>query len=218
MKLIAVNIDNQDSNLEQFNQMYNETKEQDIALLVISNKQYSTLSTMFKDYENMYILTNQGALLAYNNKLIEKNTFSEMEVVLIVEDLLELDDMVVCVNGVNKAYLQNKDSKYYDEFHSIYETVEMVDNFEEIDDQVINFVGYVNDASEYLDKCSDVMFVDCKVMNHHMIHFGMEDVSVDNGIESICRKMNISRDDVKYFEGNNALDNVMKVLKQNKVS
>ena len=135
-----------------------------------------------------------------------------MEVVLILEDLLALEDMVVCVSGVNKAYLKRKDSAYYDVFHSYYEQLEIVDDFEMLDDQVVTFVGYVENADTYLDKCSDVMFVDSKVISSHMIRFVMEDVSVDSGIVEVCRRMNISKDDVMYFEGNTVWEDIMESL------
>ena len=213
MKLVAVNIDKLDMiDLEKFNDVYNALKQKDITLLIISNQQYLTLASVFKDYENIYYVSEQGVVVAYDNEVIEKNTFSEMEVVLILEDLLSLEDMVICVRGVNKAYLQSKDSAYYDVFHSNYEQLEVVDDFEKLDDQVVNFIGYVENAETYLAKCSDVMFVDSKIINEHMISFMMEDVSIDSGIVEVCRRMNISKDDIMYFEGNTIWEDIMKSL------
>ena len=219
MKLIAINIDDLklESLMNDFKIIYNEMKEQDITLVITSNKQYNKLYSIFSVYDNIYYVAENGALIMHNNEVIEKNTFSEMEVVLILEELLEYSDMIVCVSGVKGAYLQSKDRAYYDNFKQYYEKLELVDNFEELDDQVIKFVGYVNNADESSDKC-DVMFVENQVIDEHLIAFSMEDVTSNTGIEAICRKMNISKDDITCYDGINALEEASELLKRNKIS
>lgn len=206
MKLIAVDMDGtllddqKKYNKELFRTVYEEMSKQGIVYAVASGNQYYQLRTFFEGYDDLYYVAENGSLVMHKDEVIEKNTFSEMEVVLILEELLKHKDLVVCVCGVKSAYLLKANNEHYTRFHQFYEHLELVDSFDEFDDQIMKFTAYYEgDAYEYLPNCEDIPFVVTTVAGDHYLDFTMEDVSKASGLRAICRKLNISLEDCIAF-------------------
>ncbi|GAA0077801.1 Cof-type HAD-IIB family hydrolase [Clostridium sp. CTA-5] len=143
IKLIATDMDgtllDENSNLpESFTEVLNLIREKDVKLVIASGRPYATLQTNFGPMANyLSYITDNGALVFDNNKLIFKDVMSKDIVQDILTKAKTINNTAVVLCGVECAYIENCSDEYLEEIKKYYVNYEVVDDLTKINDDII---------------------------------------------------------------------------------
>lgn len=182
MKLIVIN----EEKCSNVSELIKDYKAKGEIVGLYSNKQYYVLLDKYQR-NDLYYISDGGSLIIHDGSILEKNTLSEMEVVIALDDLLASKKPVL-ISGVKKAYLLKEWAEYSTYFEKYYSNILMVDDYEAIDDQILRFVVYG------LNESLDVAFVESEKLNDELTVFKMEDMNIAETAKALGCILNL--DDV----------------------
>lgn len=143
IKLIATDMDGtwlndqKDYDHAMFAREFKEMQQRDIQFVVASGNQHANLLTRFPGIEDkIYFVAENGALVAKGKQILHVDALSDN----VYQTLLKIANdcpFPAIVMGLVSAYVKsNNTPAYVQEMHKYVEHLEIVDSFDEIDDQI----------------------------------------------------------------------------------
>ncbi|GEO63396.1 Cof-type HAD-IIB family hydrolase [Companilactobacillus nantensis] len=123
-----------------FARLYQELQSQQIQFVVASGNQYFQLKSFFKDYPDIIYISENGAYIRNTKQTFAKHAFSQNNVQTILDKIQAIPNLKLLVCGAKSAYaLSTMDSEHVEEMRHYYHHLEVMDDFESIDDDILKF-------------------------------------------------------------------------------
>lgn len=143
IKLIASDMDgtllNKEGELsKEFFEVFEMLQSKDIKFVAASGRQYFQLLKNFEGIEDkIHYVAENGTIVKYEDRELYIDALSKDLVDEIIEFLPELKDIYVVICGKKSAYVNTTDRKILDEFDNYYFKYKVVENFNNIDDDIL---------------------------------------------------------------------------------
>ncbi|MBP2058685.1 Cof subfamily protein (haloacid dehalogenase superfamily) [Lactobacillus colini] len=222
-KLIAVDMDGtflrSDNTYDKarFKEIYSKLKEKDIRFTVASGNQYFQLKDFFPEYSDIIYVSENGALIRDNNHIYSLHAYPDEAVNKIEQFLDKQDRLQFLVCGAQSAYEPKKFGQdYYNRMYVYYHHLKQINNFDEINDQIVKFAVQCNDEdTQYfidLFKKELAPYADVTSSGHGDIDIIQPGIHKANGLKELGNILNISLNEMAAFgDGNNDLEMIREV-------
>ncbi|MDR5586588.1 MULTISPECIES: HAD family hydrolase [Clostridium] len=143
IKLIATDMDgtllDEKGHLpESFTEVLDLITEKDVKLVIASGRPYATLQTNFGPIANkLSYITDNGALVYDNNKLIFKDVIEKNLVQDIIKTAKNIENTTIVLCGAECAYIENCSEEYLKEIQKYYVKYEVVEDISKVEDDII---------------------------------------------------------------------------------
>lgn len=155
IKLIACDMDgtllNEEGNLsEDFYCVYEKLMKKNIKLVIASGRQYYQLLKTFESiWEKLIFVAENGTIVKYNDKELFLDPLPKEAVTEVVRFSENVRDVYLIICGKKSAYINSGNNVVVNEVKKYYVKYKVVDNFYEIDDDILKIaVLDVNGAEE----------------------------------------------------------------------
>ncbi|WDF82847.1 Cof-type HAD-IIB family hydrolase [Lacticaseibacillus pabuli] len=158
-RLIAVDMDGtflndkMDYDRERFARIYPQLLDQGTRFVVASGNQFYQLRSFFQDYPDVVYLSENGALIRDDEQIYFESAFKKEDAAKIARVLSSYPDVEWLASGVKSAYtLRTNDEAYLQDSRKYYYRLELIDDFDEIDDDIVKFSTHcpANETAEYV--------------------------------------------------------------------
>ena len=222
-KLIAVDMDGtfltdtKTYDKKKFTEIYQELEEKNIKFVVASGNQYYQLVSFFKDFPDVVYIAENGALVRNKKEIFKLHTFSDNAVEEITKFLLKQSELQFLLSGIESAYFPTQFSKeYYDISTKYYYRLKKINNFNEIDDQILKFAISCpdNKTDYYVDFLKENLSKYCNVTSsgHGDIDLIQPGIHKAHGVAELGKLLNISLSEMTAFgDGGNDLEMIKEV-------
>lgn len=125
---------------DKFSELHKKMSSKNIQWVVASGNQYFQLKSFFKEYPDTIYVAENGAYIRDSAKTYAIHSFTKATVNIIISKLQTIPNLKVLVCGVKSAYVLNSEPvDYINNVKKYYHELSTLDNFNEIDDQVLKF-------------------------------------------------------------------------------
>lgn len=146
IRLIATDMDgtflrDDKSYSEEFPQVYQKLKENNIRFMIASGNQYELLLSKFEPgiRDELIYLCENGTKVVYQGKCLYKNFLNKEDYLETIKILEQYDDCMIVVSGDHHAYISKK-YEYKKNFINLFmKNVVFVDRYDDIDDDILKF-------------------------------------------------------------------------------
>lgn len=211
VKLIAVDMDGtflndkKTYNRERFHQQYQQMKAQNIHFVVASGNQYYQLASFFPDIANeIAFVAENGGWVQDAGEDVYNCAMPRDHVDKITAFLLTRPEVEIIVCGKKSAYtLQSYDQSFHDIAVRYYHRLELVDNFDNLDDTILKFALNIPDEKvpqmqAILDEKLGHMLT-AVTTGHGSIDLIIPGVHKANGLRILQQRWGIENSDVVAF-------------------
>lgn len=170
ISLIAVDMDgtllNADGNIpEHFWEVFERLDSKDIRFCVASGRQYNNLKLRFQDISDRIIfISDNGTYVVYKGKPLYSNSIPLKHVLELAQVGRNIPDATMVACATSTAYMERSSSPVGDavlaEVAKYYVTVEMVDSFADVKDDILKFAVCTFKGSEEFALPSFLPFAD----------------------------------------------------------
>ncbi len=123
---------------ERFWQQFEKLKKKGVTFVCASGRPYYNLIEYFREVsEDVYFISENGAYTVHNNEDISVNSLPVEHLADLVKLLETIPKIDIIMCGKHAAYVKNLDGEFAAEFAKYYNRYEIVDSFENIDDDII---------------------------------------------------------------------------------
>ncbi|GEO77753.1 Cof-type HAD-IIB family hydrolase [Companilactobacillus mindensis] len=123
-----------------FDKLYQKLQSQQIQFVVASGNQYFQLKSFFKKYPDIIYISENGALIRQRDNTLSKHSFTKETVQTVLEKLQAISNLKLLVCGEKSAYtLTTTDPKHVKKMRNYYHHLDVIENFDQIDDDVLKF-------------------------------------------------------------------------------
>lgn len=209
IRLIATDMDGTflDSKKEfdkSFFHLFKKIKEKEIAFVIASGNQFYHLYNQFQPIsDDIYFIAENGAYISKGREELYSYSMDLEFVDRIIEILEQFPQIMPVIGGVKRSYILNRYKKYEDEIKRHYDNFMFVDNYKDIQDQILKFSIHdpLQNVGKYVSKIEKYLPEDLKIMTsgnewmdiqHHTIHKGF-------GIKFLQDQLNISFEECAAF-------------------
>jgi len=218
IKLIAVDMDGtflnskMEYNRPRFRKLYLRMKELEIRFVVASGNQYFQLKSFFEDFQDeiTYVAEN-GAFIIDQGKELFSVDINENLNRKVMDFIRDNPTMRVIICGKNNAYVLKTDQELFDGASRYFHRIKKVNSFDEISDQILKFSFIFRNSTAasyvpmFIESFGELMFPVTSGPNN--IDLIVPGVTKGAGLEMLCEKWGISRDEVLVFgDSNNDLE------------
>ena len=211
VKLIAVDMDGtflndkKTYNRERFHQQYQQMKAQNIHFVVASGNQYYQLASFFPDIANeIAFVAENGGWVQDAGEDVYNCAMPRDHVDKITAFLLTRSEVEIIVCGKKSAYtLKSYDQSFHDIAVRYYHRLELVDNFDNLDDTILKFALNIPDEKvpqmqAILDEKLGHMLT-AVTTGHGSIDLIMPGVHKANGLRLLQARWGVNDDEVVAF-------------------
>lgn len=125
---------------EKFAEIHKKMTTQSIQWVVASGNQYFQLKSFFEKYPDTIYVAENGAYIRDLEKVYAVHSFDNASTNKIIDKLSKISQLQILVCGVKGAYtLNSQPMDYIKNVQNYYHELSIVDNFKEIDDQILKF-------------------------------------------------------------------------------
>lgn len=164
LKLIATDMDGTFLNsrgkydTELFSEVHQLMDINNIKFVVASGNQYYQLRSFFEKYPETIYISENGALIMYQDKEYWSSSFSYNNYLNVVEIAKQIPDLELVACGKESAYvLDTISDELFEDIHQYYFKLKKVAHFEDVDDEILKF------ASSCPDEVTDKLVVELMV-------------------------------------------------------
>ena len=213
IKLIVTDMDgtllnNKSEINEEFWEIQKKLAENGVIFAVASGRPYYNLVEKFKSIKNdMLFISENGACVMYRDEEIYSNTLDRKEVFSFLEVCKNIKGAIPVVCGKKSAYVEKSkffDEKYnfQDEINKYYNNLEILDNFDSIDDEIFkvaicDFLGSEQNSHNYFRNIEDKFQV--VISGNVWLDLGKLDTSKGTAVEMTQKNLKISYDETMIF-------------------
>ncbi|KRK65481.1 hydrolase, had superfamily, cof family [Companilactobacillus tucceti DSM 20183] len=123
-----------------FAEIHKKITSQNIKWVVASGNQYFQLKSFFKKYPDTIYVAENGAYIRDLEKVYALHSFDNTSTNKIIDKLSKIPQLQILVCGAKNAYTLNSEPRdYIKNVKNYYHELSIVDNFKEIDDQILKF-------------------------------------------------------------------------------
>lgn len=211
IKLIATDMDgtflrDDKSYSEEFIEVYQEMKKQGIKFMIASGNQYELLLSKFDQsiHKDFIYLCENGTKIIYQDQCIYKSILDRKEYLEILNILKPYsDDCMIVVSGNKHAYI-SKAYEYKKDFISLFmKNVVFVDNYEDIDDDILKFsiAHFDGKIEEYKKEIASQLNDQFKLVTTGHVWFDIFYKTVNKGttLTYLLKQLQMQKDEVAAF-------------------
>ena len=198
-----------DYDKEQFEIVFNRLKANNGHFVVASGNQYYQLKSFFPNLDNevTYVAENGAFIVEKGKELfsveIDKSVINKM-----LDAVNQFDNIKICVCGKASAYVLKGDEKYRDFMNKFYHNLQEVNDFNEINDQILKFALTVpNENMNIILKSLKQAFVgilDVVDSGHNCIDLIVPNNNKGTAIERLCKRWGLTAEQcVAFGDGGN---------------
>ncbi|WP_125764692.1 Cof-type HAD-IIB family hydrolase [Companilactobacillus hulinensis] len=148
LKLVAVDMDGTFLNdhgkydTEAFREVHQLMDKKNIQFVVASGNQYYQLKSFFEDYPETIFVSENGAMIADNNKEYWSASFNREDYLKVIEITSQIPDLDMVSCGKTSAYvLSNVSDAWFKQVNNYYTHLQRIDKFENVDDEILKFAS-----------------------------------------------------------------------------
>ena len=174
IKLIASDMDgtllnDKDEIHEEFYQVFQELKKQNIIFAAASGRQYYNLAKRFeKIKDDMMFIAENGTFVVYKGEELLLNALDKETAIELIKIGRDIKESYVVLCGKKFAYIESKDERLIKEVEKYYEEYKIVNDLTKVEDDILkvticDFIGseensytYYNDYKEKLQVWLDI--------------------------------------------------------------
>lgn len=212
IKLIATDmdgtlLDSKKNFPNNFEEVLNNLKKNDIKFIVASGRQYFNLYKQFEEFndEFLYICDN-GGIIFDDKEIMYINQIDKSKIKKVIELSRTLENTSIILSGEKSAYVEDKDDLFIENARIYYERLDIVDDLMEFIDKDMDkickiAVFHPADAEEYAlppFKHLEEEFLIC-VSGKHYIDLMNHGVNKGEALKRIQKYYNISFDETMAF-------------------
>ncbi|KHD46074.1 Cof-type HAD-IIB family hydrolase [Streptococcus hongkongensis] len=185
--------------------------EQGIIFTVASGRSVLAIDELFKDYlDQIAVIAENGSVVQYQGKVIFSESLSKEQYMDISQKILlnpHYTGAGLTFSGQKAAYiLKGAKQDYIEKIHHYYENVQLISDFDEMDDDAIykittTFTGdTVLEGSDWLDR--ELPYVTAVTTGFDSIDVILSEVNKGFGMEHLCQALGIEANQVVAFGDN----------------
>lgn len=170
IKLIASDMDgtllnDKDEIHEEFYQVFQELKKQNIIFAAASGRQYYNLAKRFeKIKDDMMFIAENGTFVVYKGEEILVNALDKNIAKELIKIGRTIENAYVIVCGKKSAYIESSDERLVKETKKYYERYEIVDDLDKVEDDILkvticDFSGSELNSNNYYNEYKDKLQV-----------------------------------------------------------
>lgn len=193
---------------EEFWDIQKKLSKNGVIFSVASGRPYYNLVERFKDIkDDMLFISENGACVMYRDEEIYANTLDKKDVYSLLEICKEIKGAIPVVCGKKSAYVErekflNKEYDFQGEINKYYNNLELLDNFDFIDDEVFkiaicDFIGSEQNSHNYFRDLEDRFQV--VISGNVWLDLGKLDTSKGTAVEMTQKNLGISFDETMIF-------------------
>ena len=202
IKLIASDMDgtllnDKDEIHEEFYQVFQELKKQNIIFAAASGRQYYNLAKRFeKIKDDMMFIAENGTFVVYKGEELLLNALDKETAIELIKIGRDIKESYVVLCGKKSAYIESKDERLIKEVEKYYEEYKIVNDLTKVEDDILkvticDFIGseensytYYNDYKEKLQvSVSGQIWLDI----------------TDKGVNKVQELLNIKHEETMVF-------------------
>lgn len=137
-----------------FDEMMHLLKAEDVTFVAISGRaSFSIKQKLEKDYDNLYVISDNGAIISKGNDILHVNSFPKENFIEIVSTLQSLEGVMVAAGSPRNTFVNmgtsNVDTSLLEEFFTTYSLVD--DLLDYADESIVSItVKCATNAADYL--------------------------------------------------------------------
>ena len=202
IKLIASDMDgtllnDKDEIHEEFYQVFQELKKQNIIFAAASGRQYYNLAKRFeKIKDDMMFIAENGTFVVYNGEELLLNALDKETAI----ELIKESYVVLC--GKKSAYIESKDERLIKEVEKYYEEYKIVNDLTKVEDDILkvticDFIGSEENSYTYYNDYKEKL----QVSVSGQIWLDITDKGVNKGlaINKLQELLNIKHEETMVF-------------------
>ena len=163
IKLIASDMDgtllnDKDEIHEEFYQVFQELKKQNIIFAAASGRQYYNLAKRFeKIKDDMMFIAENGTFVVYKGEELLLNALDKETAIELIKIGRDIKESYVVLCGKKSAYIESKDERLIKEVEKYYEEYKIVNDLTKVEDDILkvticDFIG--SEENSYItSKC-----------------------------------------------------------------
>lgn len=153
IKLIASDIDgtliNDENKLpDNFYKLLEELEKRNIIFVAASGR--STQSIQFainKPSDNLYFISNNGAILEHGGKISYANKFTKKDIEVIMDSFRQSEEVSIFATSSTASYVEKHPDHCSETFNDYFYNLKIVDNINKVEDDIVKISMYSEDNS-----------------------------------------------------------------------
>lgn len=133
-----------------FVEMVTHLNDRDIIFVAASGRGLESIKNKLNHKaDNLYMISDNGSVIAHNDKILHVNSFSRKDYLEIVEILSQLKNVTIAVSTPSINYVKiHEESINYDYFEEYFTQYTIVDDLSSVNDDFVSFSVYCADGSD----------------------------------------------------------------------
>ena len=208
IKLIASDMDgtllnDKDEIHEEFYQVFQELKKQNIIFAAASGRQYYNLAKRFeKIKDDMMFIAENGTFVVYKGEELLLNALDKETAIELIKIGRDIKESYVVLCGKNSAYIESKDERLIKEVEKYYARYEIVSDLTKIEDDILkvticDFLGSENNSNKYYDDYREKAQI--AVSGEIWLDITAKGINKGVAIEEVQELLNIKKEETMVF-------------------
>ena len=208
IKLIASDMDgtllnDKDEIHEEFYQVFQELKKQNIIFAAASGRQYYNLAKRFeKIKDDMMFIAENGTFVVYKGEELLLNALDKETAIELIKIGRHIKESYVVLCGKKSAYIESKDERLIKEVEKYYEEYKIVNDLTKVEDDILkvticDFIGSEENSYTYYNDYKEKL----QVSVSGQIWLDITDKGVNKGlaINKLQELLNIKHEETMVF-------------------
>ncbi|MFQ9067632.1 MAG: HAD family hydrolase, partial [Romboutsia timonensis] len=208
IKLIASDMDgtllnDKDEIHEEFYQVFQELKKQNIIFAAASGRQYYNLAKRFeKIKDDMMFIAENGTFVVYKGEELLLNALDKETAIELIKIGRDIKESYVVLCGKKSAYIESKDERLIKEVEKYYEKYKIVNDLTKVEDDILkvticDFIGSEENSYTYYNDYKENL----QVSVSGQIWLDITDKGVNKGIaiNKLQELLNIKHEETMVF-------------------
>lgn len=208
IKLIASDMDgtllnDKDEIHEEFYQVFQELKKQNIIFAAASGRQYYNLAKRFeKIKDDMMFIAENGTFVVYKGEELLLNALDKETAIELIKIGRDIKESYVVLCGKKSAYIESKDERLIKEVEKYYEEYKIVNDLTKVEDDILkvticDFIGSEENSYTYYNDYKEKL----QVSVSGQIWLDITDKGVNKGlaINKLQELLNIKHEETMVF-------------------
>lgn len=148
-----------------FYETFKKLKDKEIIFAIASGRQYFNLTKRFEELkDDLMFIAENGTFVMYKGEEILVNALDQQIAKELIEVGRHIENAYIIVCGKKAAYIENTDARFIEQVEKYYESRQIVDSFDEVDDEILkvticDFSGSEKNAYPHYKKYCDQLQV-----------------------------------------------------------
>ena len=208
IKLIASDMDgtllnDKDEIHEEFYQVFQELKKQNIIFAAASGRQYYNLAKRFeKIKDDMMFIAENGTFVVYKGEELLLNALDKETAIELIKIGRDIKESYVVLCGKKSAYIESKDERLIKEVEKYYEEYKIANDLTKVEDDILkvticDFIGSEENSYTYYNDYKEKL----QVSVSGQIWLDITDKGVNKGlaINKLQELLNIKHEETMVF-------------------